>query len=156
MPPGPARQDSPVVARIGREEARIAKCPAAIGIAQCGVLGAVIGVVDHERIAPPEYLGAIRSHFCSALAWSGAGRHDRRGLLRCDDEQHILTSPLVGTLGQARQYRRPRYRSRLQDDGWKVAARCWCKDADIEREFSGWPKGQVNLPVFDRAIQHQF
>lgn len=60
--PCPARQDAPVISRIGGEKARGAERPAAILITQRCVLRAVVGIEDDQRIPAAKDVAALCGH----------------------------------------------------------------------------------------------
>src|SRR6516164_9592173 len=79
--PGPARENAPVIARVSRIETRLAEGPTAIGVAEGGVLGAVVGVEHNERVAATENERILQGNGLSAEHGSG-GPGRRRGCWR--------------------------------------------------------------------------
>ena len=163
--PGPARQNAPVVAGIGGKETRVAERPAAVHVPQRRVLGAVVGIEQHERVSAPEHVGALCGHGSGRRRRGRAAASARRRRRRCrparrrghrpHEQQHIFAASLIRALRQARQHRSARRRPSLKDHGGERASFHGREHADVEAQLRLGAERQANEPVSDGAVQHE-
>ena len=142
--PRPSRQDAPVVAGVGGKETRVAERPAAVHVPQRRVLGAVVGIEQHERVAALEHSARCVASDAAVGGVAGprpppAGAADVAGAARCGggrphEQQHVLAASLIRALRQARQHRSAGRGPALEDHRGERATLDRREHADVEAE----------------------